>query len=36
VLVALASIAQIYRIGDLGARSVWGSEIANLTGSGDS
>lgn len=35
VLVAVASIVQIYRIGDLGARSVWGSEIANLTPSGD-
>ncbi|MUL80959.1 MULTISPECIES: DUF2231 domain-containing protein [unclassified Mycolicibacterium] len=35
VLVGLASIVQIYRIGDLGARSVWGSEISNLTSAGD-
>ena len=35
VLVGVTSIVQIYRIGDLGARSVWGSEIANLTSAGD-
>ncbi|OBB33455.1 hypothetical protein A5792_09955 [Mycolicibacterium peregrinum] len=35
VVVGVASMVQIYRIGDLGARSVWGSEIANLTHSGE-
>jgi uncharacterized membrane protein len=30
VLVGVASMIQIYRIGDTGARSVWGNEIAHL------
>ncbi|MDH6196683.1 putative membrane protein [Mycobacterium frederiksbergense] len=34
VVVGVASIVQVYRIGDAGAQSVWGSEIANLTSSG--
>lgn len=29
--VGSSSIIQIYRVGDAGARSVWGSEIAHLT-----
>jgi uncharacterized membrane protein len=35
VLVGVASIVQVYRIGDAGAQSVWGSEIAHLTSEGD-
>lgn len=30
VVVGVASMIQIYRIGDSGARSVWGNEIAHL------
>jgi MFS superfamily sulfate permease-like transporter len=30
VVVGVASMIQIYRIGDTGARSVWGNEIAHL------
>ncbi|BBZ30165.1 hypothetical protein MMAD_44600 [Mycolicibacterium madagascariense] len=30
--VGIASIVQIYRIGDAGAQSVWGNEIAHLEG----
>ncbi|OBJ18448.1 hypothetical protein A5621_05880 [Mycobacterium colombiense] len=29
--VGIASIVQIYRVGDVGAQSVWGTEIARLT-----
>ncbi|WP_019971290.1 hypothetical protein [Mycobacterium sp. 141] len=31
VLVGVASMVQIYRIGDAGAQSVWSKEIAHLT-----
>lgn len=31
VLVAVASLVQVYRVGDSGAKSVWGSAIADLT-----
>ncbi|RUP06642.1 MAG: hypothetical protein EKK34_03125 [Mycobacterium sp.] len=30
VVVGIASMIQIYRVGDTGARSVWGNEIAHL------
>ena len=30
VVVGVASLIQIYRVGDTGARSVWGNEIAHL------
>lgn len=30
VVVGVASMIQIYRVGDTGARSVWGNEIAHL------
>jgi hypothetical protein len=32
--VGISSIIQVYRIGDAGAQSVWGGELAHLTGSG--
>jgi membrane protein required for beta-lactamase induction len=31
ILVGVASIVQVYRIGDAGAQSVWSKEIAHLT-----
>ncbi|WP_018601341.1 DUF2231 domain-containing protein [Mycobacterium sp. 155] len=31
VLIGVASMVQVYRIGDAGAQSVWSNEIANLT-----
>lgn len=31
VAVGIASMVQIYRVGDAGAQSVWGTEIARLT-----
>jgi hypothetical protein len=30
LVVAVSSMIQIYRIGDAGAQSVWGNEIAHL------
>lgn len=34
VLVGVAAIIQVYRIGDAGARAVWGSEVATPSGGG--
>ncbi len=36
IVVGVGSIIQIYRIGDTGAQSVWGNEIAHLKGANGS